>query len=126
DGQIEKTVRAFSDDAGEIHVHTVPATDSYTEAAIDQIVELVEQSDHLEPVGKDRRGGDSMVLARTQAGSPYTRRVRQELRSRDIKVGDHEETDAVTVDTAHSAKGEEAEHVIAAHATETAGGFPTT
>lgn len=126
DGQIEKTVRAFSDDAGEIHVHTVPATDSYTEAAIDQIVELVEQSDHLHAVGGNQRGGDIMVLARTKAGSPYIRRVRQELQKRDIKVGDHEETDAVTVDTAHSAKGEEAEHVIAAHATETAGGFPTT
>jgi DNA helicase-4 len=125
-GQIEKTVRAFSDDTGEIYVHTVPATDSYTEAAVDQIIELVETSNHLHDVGGGQRGGDIMVLARTKAGSPYIRRVRQELQKRDINVGDHEESDAVTVDTAHSAKGEEAEHVIAAHATEAAGGFPTT
>lgn len=125
DNQIEKTVRAFSDDAGEIAVHTVPATDSYAESAIDRIVELVENSAFLHSIDGDRRGGDIMVLARTRAGSPYIRRIRQELRKRNIRLGDHEDADAVTVDTAHSAKGEEAEHIIAVHATESAGGFPT-
>lgn len=124
DNQIDKSVTAASDNSGEIYVHTIPSTDSYTDAAINQIADLVENSAYLHSIGNNQRGGDIMVLARTRAGSPYIRRVRQELRQRNIKVGDHEEEDAVTVNTAHSAKGEEAEHVIAAHATETSGGFP--
>lgn len=126
DGQIEKTVRAFSDDPGEINVHTVPSTDAYEEAAVERVVRLVENSEFLHDLGRGRRGGDIMVLARTRAGSPYIKRVRQELRERNINLGAHEDSDAVTVDTAHSAKGEEAEHVVAVHVTESAGGFPTT
>lgn len=126
DGQIEKTVRAFSDDLGEINVHTIPSTDTYEESSIERVVDLVENSEFLRDVDGGQRGGDIMVLARTRAGSPFIQKIRRKLRERNVKLGSHEKADAVTVDTAHSAKGEEAEHVIAVNVTESAGGFPTT
>ncbi|ELZ83138.1 DNA/RNA helicase, superfamily I [Haloferax elongans ATCC BAA-1513] len=123
--QIDKSVDAHSNDSGEIYVHTVPFSDEYEQQTLEKIIELVEDSPYLHPTGDGKRGGDIMVLARTRTGSPSIQKIRKELRDRDIVVGDHSEPMAVSVDTGHSSKGEEAAHVIVTNAIEDTGGFPT-
>lgn len=79
----------------------------------------VEQS-----IEKEHRSpGDILVLARNEEGSPFVPRITTGLKERDIAVGD--DWDSVTVTTAHSAKGSEADHVIVVNAVgDRRDGFP--
>jgi len=71
----------------------------------------------------DRSPSEILVLARNEEGSPFVPRIAKELKSRDIAVNDGWES--VTVTTAHSAKGGEAEHVILVNAVDDrTDGFP--
>jgi len=71
----------------------------------------------------DRSPGEIMVLARNEEGSPFVPRITKELKKHDIVVNDG--WDSVTVTTAHSAKGGEADHVILVNAVgDRSDGFP--
>lgn len=101
-------------------VHTVPGRDGYQykKNVVSDILDIITES--VESHG--RLPDDIMLLARKTLGSPYIPRITERLDERDIPVGDR---NGVTIDTAHSSKGTEAEHVIVLNASRGhADGFP--